>query len=607
MLKKQKVFQLRQKKIGKEKMNRLTLFICVLVFSVLPLSAAAQVSFDLKVSKKRMGLNERLRVSFVMNQNGDNFNPPSFEGFTVVGGPNQSVSNSWVNGVRSFSKTYTYFLTPNRKGELTIGQATIEIEGALYKTTPTSITVTQAVKKPNSPQARADAIADQNLHLVAEVSKSNPYLNEAITVIYKLYFSSEISVSNVNELEMPKYSDFWSHLIPIPKLEIKRGEYKGQPYNYVVWRKTVLYPQKTGKLNIEPLTLNVSVDVPSNRRDFFGNRVYQKTPKVITAGRRSIQVKPLPIQGKPQDFTGAVGDFDFNVKFNKTALKSSESLQVGIKVSGRGNLNLFSLPKLEAPSSLEVYEPEHKEKVKTNLLGMQGSIEDTYTVIPQYQGKFPIPSINFSYFDPVKERYVSLQSEETFIDVYEGPVASSPQSPQRIQKGLSSSTESYFDFIKLKTQLSPINQPSFYNTTGFWVLFISPLLIYLLFVGFLRRRESKVIDPRYVNQQRANKLAKKYLSSAKKNLSDKGRFYDALERALHNYLKAKLAIETKDFSKEKISQLLVDRKTDPATQAAFISVLATCEAARYAPISEVSMQEDFDAAVRAITALDREI
>ena len=165
-----------------------------------------------------MGLNERLRVSFVMNQNGDNFTPPSFAGFTVVGGPNQSVSNSWVNGVKSFSKTYTYFLTPNQKGKLTIGQAIIEIDGEIFKTSPQSVEVTQAVNNPNSPQARANAIADENLHLVTEISKTNPYINEAITVIYKLYFSSEISVSNVNEVEMPKYGDFWSHLIPISKL-----------------------------------------------------------------------------------------------------------------------------------------------------------------------------------------------------------------------------------------------------------------------------------------------------------------------------------------------------------------------------------------------------
>ena len=235
----------------------------------------------------------------------------------------------------------------------------------------------------------------------------DPYLNEAITVIYKLYFSSEISVSNVNEVEMPKYSDFWSHLIPIPKLEIKQGQYKGRPYNYVTWRKTVLYPQKTGKLVIAPLTLNVFRRAHESS-GYFLAIVSIKNPKIITAGKRTIEVRPLPQAGRPADFDGAVGDFDLNVKFNKTALKSSESFQATIKVSGRGNLKLFSLPKLSAPSSLEVYEPEHKEKVKTNLLGMQGSIEDTYTIVPQYQGNYPIPSVSFSYFDPVKELYVSL-------------------------------------------------------------------------------------------------------------------------------------------------------------------------------------------------------
>ena len=275
-------------------MNKRLQFLSVFFFLLSAQLLIAQVSFQAKVSKNRLGLNERLRVSFEMNQNGDNFNPPSFDGFTVVGGPNQSVSNSWVNGVRSFSKSYTYFLTPNRKGKLTIAQATIEIDGEVYKTTPVTVQITEAVNNPNSPQARANAIVDDNLHLVAEVSKSNPYLNEAISVQYKLYFSSEISVSNVNEVEMPKYTDFWSHQIPIQKLEIQRGEYKGQPYNYVTWRKTVLYPQKSGTLILEPLTLNVSVDVPTNRRDFFGNRVYQKTPKVITAGNDPLKFGRSP-------------------------------------------------------------------------------------------------------------------------------------------------------------------------------------------------------------------------------------------------------------------------------------------------------------------------
>lgn len=585
-------------------MKHIQLFssIFLLIFS----HSFAQVSFQAKVSKNRMGVNERLRITFEMNQNGDNFNPPTFDGFTVVGGPNQSVSNSWVNGVKSFSKSYTYFLTPTKKGTLSIGQASIEIDGEIYKTSPVQVEVTQAVNNPNSPQARANAIADENLHLVAEISKRNPYLNEAITVIYKLYFSSEINVSNVNEVEMPKYSDFWSHLIPIAKLEIKRGEYKGQPYNYVTWRKTVLYPQKTGKLVIAPLTLNVSVDVPTNRRDFFGNRIYQKTPKVITAGKRTITVRPLPQAGRPADFDGAVGDFDLKVKFNKTELKSSESFQATIKVAGRGNLALFSLPKLTAPSSLEVYEPEHKESIKTNLLGMQGSVEDTYTIVPQYQGNYPIPSVNFSYFDPVKERYVSLSSNETLIDVYEGPTAATPQRSTAVTKQVIT-TDPYFDFIKLQTVLLPINQEGFYPSTLFWLLMLLPLAIYIMVLLFKRRAENYTEDPVTKKQRRAARLAKKYLGSAKKELGEKERFYNALERALHNYLKAKLSLETAEFSKERISNLLAQKKSSEGSIAAFISILEKCEAARYSPVNQVSMQEDFDFTVQTITQLDREI
>ena len=151
----------------------------------------AQVSFEAKVSKKRLGLNERLRVDFEMNENGDNFIPPLFTGFQVVSGPQQAVSRSWVNGVRSFSKTYTYFLTPKLKGKITLDQAQITINGEVYKTTPITIEVTEAVEKPNDPN-NIDYITDENIKLVAEISNSNPYLNEGISVVYKLYFRNPI-------------------------------------------------------------------------------------------------------------------------------------------------------------------------------------------------------------------------------------------------------------------------------------------------------------------------------------------------------------------------------------------------------------------------------
>ena len=383
--------------------NYITLILIILSTSI----AGAQVKFEAKVSKTKLGVNERLRIDFEMNKDGDNFTPPNFDNFTVVGGPNTSVSNSWINGVRSFAKTYSYFLAPKKQGNFRIEQATIEIEGQTYKTQVVNVQVTPAVERPNDPD-NALNVADDNIHLVAEISKTNPYLNEAITVVYKLYVSPNTGVSNWREVDNPRFNDFWSQNIDLKGIKVENGKYKGEDYRYVVLRKTVLYPQKSGKLEIEPLSLDITVEVPTNRRDIFGGRLMTQVQKRVSAGSKSIQVKDLPEAGKPDNFSGAVGDFNFKLSTSKTHLNATESLQARVEVTGNGNLKLFQLPKLTLPSSLEVYEPEHSEKVTTTLEGMQGGISDSYTIVPQFKGKYPIPNVSFTYFDLKTESYKTI-------------------------------------------------------------------------------------------------------------------------------------------------------------------------------------------------------
>ena len=337
---------------------------CFLIF--LTSFATAQVSFKAKPSKTQLGINERLRIDFIMNQDGDNFTPPAFENFKVVGGPSQSINNSWINGVRSFSKSYTYFLSPTKKGIFTIGQARIEIDGKTYKTSPIKITVTAAVDVPKDPND-PNYIASESIHLVAEVSKSNPYLNEPVSVVYKLYVAENTGVRNWSELDSPRYNDFWSQNIEVKGLKVKEGKYKGENYRYVVLKKAVLYPQKTGMLSIEPLTLDVLVEVPSKRRDVFGRLMTSTANRTVTAGKRTINVKPLPTQGKPTNFSGAVGTFDFNIKSNKKTLDATEAFDVTIEVSGKGNLKLFKLPRPNLPSALEVYEPSGHKKINGKI------------------------------------------------------------------------------------------------------------------------------------------------------------------------------------------------------------------------------------------------
>ena len=581
-----------------------------ILFILLSVSvASAQVQFEAKVSKKKLGINERLRVDFQMNQDGDNFNPPSFEYFTVVGGPNQSVSNSWVNGKRSFEKTYSYYLAPKKQGTFTIYQATIEINGETYKTTPITVNVTKAVDKPKDGN-NADYIATENIHLVAEVSKSNPYLNEAITVVYKLYVSPNTGVSNWREIDNPKFNDFWSQNIDIKGLKVQNGTYKGEDYRYVVLRKTVLYPQKTGKLNIEPLSLDITVDVPTNRRDIFGGRLMTQVHRTVSAGNRSINVRPLPEAGKPSDFTGAVGDFVFNVMTSKNELNATESLQAKIEVSGSGNLKLFELPKLNVPSSLEVYEPEHSENVRTNLNGMQGAISDSYTIVPQYKGKYPLPNISFSYFDLKTESYKRISSEDIIINVLEGPVygasdnnlTTEGSSKQRVVLN-----NDQFAFVKTETTLVPKQSNNFFQSKIFWGSLFAPLLAIPLAIVFRRKKEERDLDIVGNRLRNADKLAKRYLGEAKKALGEKEAFYVALERALHNYLKAKLNIETSDLSKDKISILLADKQVEKEVISDFKNILESCELARYTPITTVTMQQDYDKAAKTISLIDKQI
>ena len=575
---------------------------CIVLFLGFALHITAQeVQFEAQVSKKTLGINERLRVDFEMNQNGDNFTPPSFQGFTVVGGPNQSISQQWPNGKKIFSKTFSYFLSPNTTGNLKIGQAEITVDGQVYKTIPLNINVTAAVDNPNGDGSPEYAAKDQ-VHLVAEVSNSNPYLNEAITVVYKLYVSRQTAVNGWNEVDAPKFANFWSQSIDEKQFKIYDGTYEGESYRYIILRKTLLYPQKTGELNIEPLALKINVEVPTERRDIFGGRVTRPAQITVAANNRKINVKPLPETGRPADFNGAVGNFDFDVTTSKQELNATESLNLSIKAKGNGNLKLFKLPVPKLPSALEVYEPEHQEDVQTNINGMSGDIAESYTVVPQSKGKYPIPPISFSYFDPKTDRYKTITSDEITINVARGPDAVVSNTGAQKEPVV---VADQFRYIKTEAEFKPNQNRGFFGTTLFWSLMASPLLFIPLVLIASRKRRAYRADIEGNRLRKADRLARKFLGEAKKNLGDQKNFYLALEKCLHNYLKAKLNIQTSDMSKERIKTLLMEKGVDDMTTQEFLAVLKSCEFARYTPTDKVAMQQDYDRAAGALSKMDK--
>jgi hypothetical protein len=580
----------------------ISIFISLLSLSIL----AQEAELKVKVSKNKLGLNQRLRIEFSVNKQGaDNFTPPDFKDFRVIQGPSQSVSQSWINGKVSFSQSYSYILKPKRRGELIISPANIKYRGKTLNSKMMKIVVLNPVEIPDNPND-PNYIAQQNIHLVAETSKSRPFVGEGIYVEYRLYVSENVSVFDTSVTEAPQYNGFWNQEIKINGFPVKMGKYNGENYRYIVLQKALLIPTKTGKLTIDPMKMDIIIGVPTGRVDFFGNVITKNLKKEFASTKKIIRPKSLPLENKPENFTGAVGKFKFDVSLSKNALKANESSQIKLTVSGKGNLKLFELPTVETPAELEKYQPERKERVRVAADGITGSVTDTYTVVPQYKGKYKIPNIAFSYFNPNEKKYQTIATEDLFVDVLEGKELVTNNN-SLIQKKTVISTGKNFRYIQTKSEFMTKDRTDFFKSNVFYLFLLLPLISIPIGIVIAKNNEKRNRDVIGRKQRRAERLAKKYLSEAHKQLGKKEAFYESLERALHNYLKAKLGIEIADISKEKIAQILQQRNVDKDTTKEFIAVLEHSDFARYSPITNTEMKQEFERAKLVIVQLDKQL
>ncbi|MGB1284521.1 MAG: BatD family protein [Polaribacter sp.] len=569
-------------------------------------SVAQNAELKASVSKNKLGINQRLRIEFSINKQGaDNFTPPNFKNFRVIGGPSQSVSQSWINGKVSFLQSYTYIIQPKRKGEIMIPSASIEIDGKTIKSDPVKIIVLNAAEIPKNPNDPS-YIAEQNIHLVAEISKSKPYVGEGVYLEHRLYISQNIGIQDFTVTQAPKYAGFWNQDIKVVRFNgAKMGKYNGEDYRYVVLKRALLIPTKSGRLTIDPMKMDIVVSVPTGRGDFFGNAITKNIRKEFASSKKVILAKEPPLEGKPLDYTGAVGDFTFKVSLSKGVLKANETSQIKVEVKGKGNLKLFELPSVETPDELEIYQPERKEKVNVRTNGIQGIVSDLYTVVPQYKGKYKIPKTSFSYFNPKQKKYHTITTKDLFVDVLEGKELVS-NTTDVVQKQAVQTIGKSFRYIQTKSSFTSTETSDFFQSNLFYILFLVPLMAIPVGIFIGKKNEKRSNDIVGNKQRKAERLAKKYLSEAKKQLGKKEAFYESLERALHNYLKAKLGIETTDISKEKITQILEDKKVATTTINQFIEVLKSSDFARYTPTTNTQMNEEFERAKQVLVALDKQ-
>jgi len=570
-------------------------FILVLL---MPLHAIAQ-TFTATVDEKTVGDNQQFQISFTIsgqNLKGvKNLKPPSFSDFMTLSGPSQSTNIQFINGVQSASYSYSYILRAKRIGVFTIGKASIEFNGKLYETEPIKITVVKGSSLPKQKKKDGEISNEEiakNLFIRAIVNKRKVFLGEQVTVVYKLYTRLNIAAQmSINKL--PQYQGFWTEeLEGSNNITFSTEMIDGKQFRVGTLKKAALFPTQTGKLEITPFELTVPIQLRRNRNrnnffdDFFNDPfgASQTVEYNATSNKVTINVLPLPAAGKPESFNGAVGDFTLKASIDKTTAKTNESMTLKVSISGKGNLELLKLPKLDIPAGFEKYEPKTSENInRKNIISGKKTAE--YLMIPRVVGKREIPAIEFSYFNPEKKKYITLRSKLFALNITQG------------EKLIETEFASKEDILKLGNDIRFIKtsdydiykkEESILFTTFFWVGGIVPVILLLVLVGWKRKNDKLAGNLALLHYQRARKVAKSRLKKAKKLMQENNHteFYTEISLALFGYLEGKFHIPKAEFTIERAADELRDAGVEETLIETVKKTAKDCEFVRFAPGAE---------------------
>lgn len=564
--------------------NKIKIPVILLLFSFLSFS---QVKLEVKAEKTNLKIGEVIQVTYVFNEEGSNFTPPSFNGFNK-GGSYVSSNEEYINGDYAIQQLYTYVIQAAKAGRLVISPASIKFNGKTYvsKSVVVSVSNEKAAdaiqRNQNSTNLSKPAVVNKSisgannlLFIDVEVSKTNAFVNEPVEVNYRIYLAPNLDIE-LNKNMVTKFNNFWSQTEDVQG-GWERKVVNNRVYKSKIFKKAILYPQKIGKLEITPITLDLNISYPTGDFDFFGDPEFDVARREIVSNTKHLQVSSLPEKGKPDNFTGAVGTFEFKANVTKNELKSGESLQLDLIVSGKGNLKLFEIPKPNLPSNFEIYEPKHQEFVNENINGISGKIVDSYTIIPQEKGYFRVKSQYFSFFDIKSKTYKTISSEAIDLEVIQG----------ENQANVTSNSKS-----KLAEKSQKIESSSGFEFT--FLHFIALVVLAGLTLLFFALKRNKSVTSEEVKTEIKSVKKDFSVNDMEQFITNKEVFYQEMELKINAFLQYKFGLEKAKLNKENIIQKFQENQISQENTNDFIGLLQNCEKARYMPTSDGNMQLDYE-------------
>ena len=593
-------------------------------------ATADNIHFTME-APEAVSVGDQFRLSFTLNESGSDLQLPDLSNFDLLMGPSTSQSSNFqmINGktTQSSSFSYTFVLRAKKEGKFTIRPASIKVGGKTYESNSLNIQVVKgqpqqqqssspssAAQQGNQAQAATPAgnISKDNLFVRLDLDKTSVTKGEQIRATVKLYISPNVPLNGFDEVKLPSYEGFWTKEIDVPQqVSFTREVYNGKIYQVGILKKTILFPQQTGSIKIDPFEITCLVRQKVHQQqgffdDFFDN--YRVVKAKVVSDHLTVNVKDLPNQ--PSNFSGAVGNFSFTGALDKSDAKSNEAVTLKLTVTGSGNLALIKPPKVELPQDFEVYEPKTTEHTVANNNGLSGSVTFEYLFIPRFAGNFTIPAIDFVFFNPSIHQYETRATKVFPLNIQKGSDDQNASVVNSYSKEDVKMIGKDIRFIKQnKAELKPRGS-SFYGTLGFYSVYSLSLLAFIAIYIINRKRIKENANLVLVRNKRANKVAFKRLKAAaghlKNNQSEQ--FYESVIKALWGYLSDKLSIPVADLNRERASASLLKRGINQEVVNELMKLIDDCEFARFAPAAfSGTMKEMYDSAAKVMGIFEKQI
>lgn len=619
-------------------MRRLLILFALLTINLVAFAADKDVDFKVN-APMLVSVGETFRVEFSLNDDPDknSFNAPSFDGLEVLAGPQVSTGSSIqiINGSMSRSKetTYTYILVADSASTYTIGSASVVVDKKEYRTKPTPLEVVQerssnqsstnnrasspATTAAGGASSQADAaarVASDDILLRMELSRRNPYQGEPVRATLKLY--SRVAVVGSEDYKLPSYNGFWKQEIPSDNSTSTRETYNGKVYDVRVLSDNILYPQQSGVLTIEPASMIAIAQVVMQSRNganpFFGGREVYNVRRKISTPEISIDVKSLPT-GAPSSFSGAVGRFTIQSSISSDNITANSAANFNLRIAGEGNLAFIQAPKLNLPSSFDLYSVKSSEEIKTTRSAAVGYKQYEYPFIARSQGLFEIPAVNFSYFDPTQSRYVTLSTAAIPINVAADLTSNGDDSVPQMITSISREDVKLLGqdirFIKLNSSPFATLSTPFILSRGYYITLFAIVLLFAVIYILSRRMMSNSQNSVLMRGKHANKVAIQRFKAAKgyMNSGNERAFYEEMHHALWGYMGDKLNISVAALTRESVRERLIKRGVTAELASKFSQIITHCDQAQYSPAASAQMGDIYIDAVDFISQIETQI